>query len=249
LTIFANLPICDNPFMCGRYRMSRRKQLVEEYFGAVSDEDEWNPRYNIAPSQPVVTIRQDARQPIRTLSMMRWGLVPSWAKDPSIGYKTINARAETVATTPSFREPFRSQRCLIPADGFYEWQRNGKMKQPYCFEVNDGELFAFAGLWDQWKDRQGNVIESCTILTTTPNSLLSDIHDRMPAILTADNYDLWLDPGFRDLASVSRMLEPFEPNLMRRYPVSARVNQVQNDDEECTKPVEATLLPTQSLLF
>ncbi len=245
----ANLPICDNPFMCGRYRMSRRKQLVEEYFGAVSDEDEWDPRYNIAPSQPVVTIRQDARQPIRTLSMMRWGLVPSWAKDPSIGYKTINARAETVATTPSFREPFRSQRCLIPADGFYEWQRNGKTKQPYCFEVNDGELFAFAGLWDQWRDRQGDVIESCTILTTTPNSLLSDIHDRMPAILIADNYDLWLDPGFRDLASVSRMLEPFEPTLMRRYPVSTRVNQVQNDDEECTKPVEADLSPIQSLLF
>ena len=235
--------------MCGRYRMSRRKQLVEEYFGAVSDEDEWDPRYNIAPSQPVVTIRQDARQPIRTLSMMRWGLVPSWAKDPSIGYKTINARAETVATTPSFREPFRSQRCLIPADGFYEWRRNGKTKQPYCFEVNGGELFAFAGLWDQWRDRQGDVIESCTILTTTPNSLLSDIHDRMPAILIADNYDLWLDPGFRDLASVSRMLKPFEPTLMRRYPVSTRVNQVQNDDAECTKPVEADLSPTQSLLF
>jgi putative SOS response-associated peptidase YedK len=148
---FGNLPICDNCFMCGRYRLARRKQLVEEYFGAVSEDDDWNPRYNIAPSQPVVTIRQDAREPIRMLSMMRWGLVPSWAKDPAIGYKTINARAEAVATTASFREPFKSQRCLIPADGFYEWQRNGKTKQPYCFEVNDGELFAFAGLWDRWR--------------------------------------------------------------------------------------------------
>jgi putative SOS response-associated peptidase YedK len=107
--------------MCGRYRLSRRKQLVEEYFGAVSDEDEWNPRYNIAPTQPVIVIRQNSHEPVKRLSTMRWGLVPSWAKDPSIGYKTINARAETVATTASFREPFRSQRCLIPADGFYEW--------------------------------------------------------------------------------------------------------------------------------
>ncbi len=110
--------------MCGRYRLSRRKQLVEEYFGAVSDEYEWSPRYNVAPSQPVLTIRQDAHEPTRKLSMMRWGLVPSWAKDPTIGYKTINGRSETVATTPSFREPFKSQRCLIPADGFYEWVRH-----------------------------------------------------------------------------------------------------------------------------
>ena len=155
--------ICDNPFMCGRYRLSRRKQLVEEYFGTDSGEHDWNPRYNIAPSQPVPTIRQDARELVRRFSIMRWGLIPSWSKDPSIGYKTINARSETVANAPSFREPFKSQRCLIPADGFYEWQRSGKSKQPYCFEVNDGELFAFAGLWDRWTNPQGGPIESCTI--------------------------------------------------------------------------------------
>jgi putative SOS response-associated peptidase YedK len=235
--------------MCGRYRLSRRKQLVEEYFGAVSEHYEWSPRYNVAPSQPVLTIRQDAREPVRTLSTMRWGLIPSWAKDPSIGYKAIDARSETVATTLSFREPFKSQRCLIPADGFYEWQRNGKTKQPYCFEVNDGELFAFAGLWDRWRSPQGDVIESCTIVTTTPNSLVSDVHDRMPVILRPDDYDLWLDPAFRDGGSLSEMLKPFDAALMSRYPVSTRVNNVQNDDADCAKPLEREPLPAQSQLF
>jgi putative SOS response-associated peptidase YedK len=235
--------------MCGRYRLSRRKQLVEEYFAATSEDYEWIPRYNIAPTQPVLTIRQDVREPIRRLSTTRWGLIPSWAKDPSVAYKTINAKAETAATTASFREPFKSQRCLIPADGFYEWQRNGNAKQPYCFEVNDGQLFAFAGLWDKWKDQQGEMIESCTVLTTTPNSLLSGIHARMPVILSPDDYDLWLDPAFRDAASVSQMLKPFDPALMRRYPVSTRVNQVQNDDADCAKPLDREPSPTQSTLF
>jgi putative SOS response-associated peptidase YedK len=176
---------------------------------------------------------------------MRWGLIPSWSKDPSIGDKTINARSETVATTASFREPFKSQRCLVPADGFYEWKRDGKIKQPSCFEVNDGELFAFAGLWDRWRDPQGNAIETCSILPTTPNSLLADIHDRMPVILSVDNYDLWLDPVFRNTASVSEMLRPFDSTLMRRYPVST----AQNDDADCSKPVEASALPAQSQLF
>ena len=180
---------------------------------------------------------------------MRWGLVPSWAKDMSIGYKTINARAETVATTPSFREPFRSQRCLIPADGFYEWQRNGKAKQPYCFEVNDGKVFAFAGLWDKWRNPEGVMIESCTILTTTPNALLSDIHDRMPVILSPDAYDLWLDPGFRSTAAISEMLRPLSPTLMRRYPVSTRINSVQNDDADCAAPIDVDVSPTQARLF
>jgi putative SOS response-associated peptidase YedK len=235
--------------MCGRYRLSRRKQLVEEYFGAVSEEGEWNPRYNVAPSQPVLTIRQDACEPVRKLSAMRWGLVPSWAQDPSIGYKTINARSETVATTPSFREPFKSQRCLVPADGFYEWAREGKSKQPYCFEVNGGEMFAFAGLWDRWRNPQGKTIESCTILTTTPNSLLADIHDRMPVILSPDNYDIWLDPAFRDTPSVSQMLRPFDSVLMRRYPVSVRVNQVQHDDADCSEQLALEPSPVQTRLF
>jgi putative SOS response-associated peptidase YedK len=237
-----------NP-MCGRYKLSRRKQLVEEYFGAVSEDCEWNPRYNIAPSQPVLTIRQDAREPVKRLSTMRWGLIPSWSKDPSIGYKTINARSETVTTTASFQEPFKSQRCLIPADGFYEWKREGKTKQPYCFEVNDGQLFAFAGLWDRWRDPQGDMIESCTILTTTPNSFLTDIHERMPVILRVADYDLWLDPAFKQIESLSEMLRPFDPAQMRRYPVSARVNQVDNDDPDCAMPVDLHSSPIQVPLF
>ena len=234
--------------MCGRYRLTRSQRQLQEHFDAYG-EVEVSPRYNIAPSQPVVTIRQDAAKPVRRLATMRWGLIPSWAKDTSMAFKTINARAETVATTPSFRDPFKSQRCLIPADGFYEWQRNGKTKQPYCFEVNDGELFAFAGLWDRWRGSQGDVIESCTIVTTTPNSLLADVHDRMPVILNPDDYDLWLDPGFRDLASVSEMLRPFDAGLMRRYPVSTRVNRVLNDDADCAKPLDTETSPAQSQLF
>lgn len=234
--------------MCGRYRLTRSQKQLEENFDSYG-EVEVLPRYNIAPSQPVITIRQDAHQPLRKLSTMRWGLIPSWANDPSIGYKTVNARAETVATTASFREPLRSQRCLIPADGFYEWQKSGKTKQPYCFEMNDGALFAFAGLWDRWRSPLGEVIESCTILTTTPNSLLSDIHDRMPVILSPDKYDLWLDPAFRDMASVLKMLRPFEAPRMRRYPVSMKVNQVLNDDADCAKQVELDASPVQAQLF
>jgi putative SOS response-associated peptidase YedK len=149
----------------------------------------------------------------------------------------------------SFRERFRSQRCLIPGDGFYEWKREGKTKQPYCFEMNEGELFAFAGLWDRWNNPQGDLIESCTILTTTPKSLLADIHDRMPVILSRENYDRWLDPGFRNTGSVAEMLSPLDAALMKRYPVSTRINQVQNDDAECAKPVELETSPTQSMLF
>jgi putative SOS response-associated peptidase YedK len=233
--------------MCGRYRLSRRQQVVAEYFDAVPGEDEWNPRYNIAPTQPVAVVRQNPNKPIRELSLLRWGLIPSWATDPSIGFRTINARSETVTTTASFREPFRSQRCLIPADGFYEWQRNGKSKQPYCFEVGEGELFAFAGLWDRWTDPRGEVIETCTILTTTPNAQLSDIHDRMPVILSPADYSEWLNPVARNTDTTLRLLVPYGGS-MRRYPVSTRVNQVQNDDAECANPVELEPAP-QGQLF
>jgi len=189
------------------------------------------------------------RYPTRKLSLLRWGLIPSWATDPSVSAGMINARSETAAVKPAFREALASRRCLIPADGFYEWQRNGKTKQPYCFDIGDGELFAFAGLWDRWTNRQREVVESCTILTTTPNPLLADIHDRMPVILNLKNYDLWLDPAFRDTTSVSEMLRPFDPALMRRYPVSTRVNHVVNDDAECAKPLELEPSPAQSQLF
>jgi putative SOS response-associated peptidase YedK len=233
--------------MCGRYRLSRRKQLVEEYFDSVSDEPDWNPRYNIAPTQPVHVILQHPKEPVRELSLMRWGLIPAWSEDSSVSARMINARSETAATKPAFSDALKSRRCLIPADGFYEWVRTAKAKQPYCFEVNAGELFAFAGLWDRWKDRSGNWIKTCSILTTTPNALTSAVHDRMPVIIDPDGYDLWLDPGMQGVVAASDLLKPCDARLMRCYPVSTRINSVANDDEGCSRPVE--LAETQDRLF
>jgi putative SOS response-associated peptidase YedK len=176
--------------MCGRYRLSRRKQMIAEYFETDTEVD-WEPRYNIAPSQQVGIIRQSPSRPDRHFSLARWGLIPSWASDASISSKTINARSETVVTKPAFRDAFSSRRCLLPADGFFEWRRQGKEKQPFHFGMQDDSLFAFAGLWDRWRDPAGAVIESCSILTTTPNSLLADMHDRMPVILRQESYALW----------------------------------------------------------
>jgi len=149
----------------------------------------------------------------------------------------INARSETAATLPAFREALKLRRCLIPADGFYEWQRSNAAKQPFCFEVREGELFAFAGLWDRWKDPAGHWIRSCSILTTVPNAVTSAVHDRMPVILERDDYDLWLDPWMQDIEAVTELLRPIDHRVMRCYPVSNRVNQVANDDEECSRPV------------
>jgi putative SOS response-associated peptidase YedK len=168
---------------------------------------------------------------------MRWGLIPFWAKDASVGYKMINARAETVATKPAFREALKKRRCLIPADGFYEWKKDGKTKTPFCFTMADESLFAFAGLWEQWKNPEGQLVETCSIITTTPNALLADVHDRMPVILPDDAYDLWLDPGFQKTDAICEVLNPFDAKLMRRYEVSSRVNLVKNDDAACAEPV------------
>jgi putative SOS response-associated peptidase YedK len=233
--------------MCGRYRLSRRKQLVEEYFDSAPWEDDWNPRYNIAPTQPVPVIRQNPKELVREFSLMRWGLIPSWAKDPSGSASMINARAETAGTKPAFRDALKSRRCLIPADGFYEWKRDGKTKQPFCFEVNQGQLFAFAGVWDRWKDPNGNWIKTCSILTTTPNAVTSAVRDRMPVILDPDSYELWLDPGMTKVEAVSDLLRPCDALQMRCFPVSTRINHVAHDDEACSAPVE--LAQIQNRLF
>jgi putative SOS response-associated peptidase YedK len=232
--------------MYGRYRLSRKKQLVEEYFDSTSGEQKWNPRYN-APIQPVPIIRQNPREPVREFSLIRWGLIPSWARDPSVAARMINARSETAVTKPSFRDSLRYRRCLTPADGFYEWEKTGKPKQPSCFEVNDGALFAFAGIWDRWKDASGNAVETCSILTTTPNAVTSTVHDRMPVILDPDSYDLWLGPGMNDMGAASELLKPCDARLMRCFPVSTRINHVANDDEECSRPME--LAQIQNRLF
>ena len=227
--------------------MSRRKQILEEYFDTAPWDDDWNPRYNIAPTQPVPVIRQHPKEPVRQISLMKWGLIPNWARDASIATSTINAKSETAATRPAFRDPLKFRRCLIPADGFYEWKRSGTSKQPYCFEVNEGELFSFAGLWDGWKDSSGSWIKTCSILTTTPNAVTSAIHDRMPVILDRESYDLWLDPGMQNIAAVSELLKPYDARLMRSYPISMRINHVANDDEDCSRPV--VLTESQNRLF
>lgn len=233
--------------MCGRYKLSRRKQIIEEHFACAVWGEEWSSRYNIAPTQQVPMIRQNPQKAARELVLMKWGLIPHWAKDASGAAGMINARSETASTKPAFCDPLKFRRCLIPADGFYEWARTGKAKQPYCFEVNDGELFAFAGLWDRWKDANGNWVKSCSILTTTPNAVTSAVHDRMPVILDPDSYDPWLDPGMNDGATASELLKPFDARLMRYCAVSIRINYVSKDDEECSRPVE--LSKSQAWLF
>ena len=233
--------------MCGRYRLSRRKQLIEEHFDTSPWDDDWSPRYNIAPTQPVPVIRQHPKEPVRQISTMRWGLIPHWAKNASEAASTINARSETAVTKPVFRDPMKFRRCMIPADAFYEWKRTGTSKQPFCFEVNDGELFAFAGLWDGWKNAEGQWIKTCSILTTTPNAVTSTVHDRMPVILDPGSYDLWLDPGMQNVAAISELLKPDDARFMRCNPVSTRINHVGNDDEECSQRVE--IAEAQNRLF
>jgi putative SOS response-associated peptidase YedK len=233
--------------MCGRYRLSRRKQIIEEHFDCSKWDDDWSPRYNIAPTQPVPVIRQNPKEPIRELALMRWGLIPSWAKDASGAAGMINARSETAGIKPAFRDALRLRRCLVPTDGFYEWQRRGSAKQPFCFEVGNGGLFAFAGLWERWRDPSGQWVKSCSILTTTPNAVTSTVHDRMPVIVRPDDYDLWLDPGMQNVAAISELLKPYDARLMRCFPVSSRVNHVGNDDEECTRRVQP--VQAQNSLF
>jgi putative SOS response-associated peptidase YedK len=226
--------------MCGRFRVARSKEILEEVFDAEDSLSpvEWSPRYNVAPGQAVVAVRQDVGRPVRQLAPLRWGLIPAWAKDAAAGYKMINARAETAAARPAFCEAMRRRRCLIPADGFYEWKRAGKEKLPFCFTLADDAVFAFAGLWEQWRSAQGETVESCAILTTTPNELVRDVHDRMPVILAPDAYELWLDPGFGKVPELQPLLKPYT-GAMRRYRVSSRVNQVTHDDAECAAEVEA----------
>ena len=233
--------------MCGRYRLSRKKQILDDHFSTVSGNEDWNPRYNIAPTQVVPVIRQNPRDPMRELSLFRWGLIPSWASDPKIATRMINARSETVTTKPAFKDAVRLRRCLIPADGFYEWKKTGKAKQPFCFEVNEGDLFAFAGIWDCWWSPTLEPVQTCTILTTLPNAVTSCVHDRMPVILDPADYDLWLDPGMKDEAEVCRLLRPYSAQSMRSYPVSERINNVLNDDKECSEATD--VVATRHSLF
>lgn len=219
--------------MCGRFSLSLTAPAITEAFD-LDEVPDWTPRYNIAPTQPIPTVTSSSSQadrPDRHFRFLRWGLVPSWAKDLTIGAKLINARAETVAEKPSFRSAFKQRRCLILADGFYEWKRVSNKKQPYYFQLADGQPFAFAGLWEHWQGEDATV-ESCTILTTAANELLQAIHDRMPVILPPAAYDQWLDPKAQ-LDQLHSLLQPYDAEAMKTHPVSSLVNSPSNDTPEC----------------
>jgi len=196
-------------------------------------------RFNVAPTQDVVAVRSNDSK--RNAAAIRWGLVPSWAEDISIGSRMINARAETVAEKPAFRAAFKRRRCLVLADGYIEWKKMGGQKRPFHIHMSDDRPFAFAGLWESWRDKQATTgdseesraIETCTVITTDANSLTSDVHDRMPAILPEDSYDMWLDPEFSATELLQRLLQPYDSDEMLMDEVSTRVNNVRNDDPAC----------------
>ena len=223
--------------MCGRYTLKTASELVADQFD-FEELEEAEPRYNIAPSQPVVCVRMLPGSARREGVMLRWGLIPSWAKDPTIGMKLINARAETVTERPSFRGSFRQRRCLVLADGFYEWPREGRVRQPYYIRMKDERPFAFAGLWDRWTSIDGRVIESCVLLTIQPNELIASIYNRMPVILDPDAYDPWLDPMLQDVSTLSSLLKSYPPDEMEAFPVSRRVNNPKFDDPDCLVSTE-----------
>ena len=220
--------------MCGRFSLSTAIDLLAEHFEITEMPENFMKRYNIAPTQPVVVI---STHPERRLDFFRWGLIPSWAKDPSIGNRIINARAETIAEKPSFKRSFKKRRCLILADGFFEWKKEGKVKMPIHIRLKSKEPFAFAGLWDIWHSPDGEVIPSCTIITCEPNSLLKKFHHRMPVILTPDSYDAWLDHKIEDTDELLKLLKPYSAKSMEAFEVSTVVNSPARDLPECILPI------------
>ena len=215
--------------MCGRYTLITDIKKIAESFG-VAPVLNAQPRYNIAPTQDVVAILGNGVSP--HLSLLHWGLIPAWAKDESIGSRMINARAETLAEKPSFKSLLRGKRCLVVADGFYEWRAEGKSKTPMYITLQDEQPFAFAGLWDLWKGPDGREVQSCTIITTEPNELMASIHNRMPAILRPGAYEDWLNPQLRDEHVLTHWLSPYPADLMKARAVSKLVNNPRNDTAE-----------------
>lgn len=235
--------------MCGRFarfspaHIFRMLFQLDEFFDLPA-------QYNIAPGQDVYAVRgiiiRDNPQRtassvpyVREVTPMKWGLIPFWSKDPSIGVKMINSRSETINEKPAFRDPFKKRRCLIPTDGFYEWQKQKDGgKQPYFIHMNDKKPFAFGGIWDTWKNPEGNNIETFSILTTKPNELLKPIHDRMPVIIEPKQFDNWLNPEIQEPAELIPLLEPFKATKMEAYPISTYINSPKNNSEQCIRPIE-----------
>jgi putative SOS response-associated peptidase YedK len=223
--------------MCGRFTRSSPPQAIAEEFGVPVDSAlVLGPRFNVCPTEEVLVVARGTEGP--ALGTMKWGLVPWFATDPKSGVRAINARAETLATTRTFREPFERRRCLVVADGFYEWKKVGDERQPYYIRLRSRRPFAFAGLWDRWKPKDGGApLTSCAIVTCAPNGLMAPVHDRMPVIVPPDARELWLT---RDTpsAELSAVLRPYPDDEMEIYAVSKRVSSVKNDDAECIRRVE-----------
>lgn len=217
--------------MCGRFALFASGEQISQQFNVTVPQEHVG-RYNIAPTQPVAAVRLHPISGERELTFFRWGLVPSWAKDLSWGSKLINARSETAVNKPSFRAAFKRRRCLIPASGFYEWQRLPNRKQPVYIHAADDSPFGLAGLWETWHAPDGSMIDSCTILTTSPNELMAPIHNRMPVIIEPEDYGMWLDPGPRPTDSL-HLFRSYPAEKMQAYPVSTLVNNPRNDVADC----------------
>ena len=221
--------------MCGRFALKTPPKSIQEHFH-LPETVELSPRYNNAPSQTVAVVRHLPKNNSPQLNMLRWGLIPHWAKDMKIGYKLINARGETLKQKTSFRSAFKMRRCLIVADGFYEWKRSGKIRQPFYVHLKKDSVFGFAGLWESWNGPDGNIVESTTIITTSPNELIREIHDRMPVILHPDQYETWLLDSTPE-HTLQEFLASYPADKMVAYKVSPEVNSPQNDLPDCLIPL------------
>lgn len=224
--------------MCGRFTLTASPDQLATLF-ELPQEPVVVPRYNIAPTQPVALVRMNPQAAAREWALTYWGLVPSWSKDPAMGARMINARAETVTEKPAFRAAFKRRRCLVPASGFYEWKKEGKGKQPYYITTPEGAPFAIAGLWEYWEGADGSALESCTLLTTSANALMQPLHDRMPVIVQPEDYAQWLGSG-RDetpqaLDQLQHLLRPYADDGLVAYPVSTYVNNTRNEGADCVQ--------------
>ncbi len=217
--------------MCGRFQLSVKGKQISERFNVEVFDELYKPNYNCAPSQKLPVITNNEPQ---NLSYFRWGLIPFWAKDPKLGYRNINTRAETIGIKPSFKNAFKKRRCIIPANGFYEWRQH-ENKTPFRIFLKDEELFSIAGIWESWKDAENNIINSFSIITTEANSLCEDIHNRMPVILKPENEQSWLQENDED--SLKKLLVPFDPRKMDAYAISKEVNSPKNNKAEIILPV------------
>ena len=241
--------------MCARFTLTQSSQSICEYFGGLQL-PLFEPRYNIAPTQPVLCLRHDSLHQTGRMDFLRWGLVPSWASDLSFGSRTVNARGETVAKKPAFRKAFQSRRCVVLADGFYEWKTAGKQKMPFYISPRQREdadkhspLLLMAGLWESWKDPEiddSPTVQTCTIITTEANATIEQLHDRMPVLINQEDLPMWLNPEFKSTEALSALLQPCDAELLQLSPVNPWLNKVGNEGPRCLEPPDG---PEQGLLF